>query len=272
VKEEEYLNLARQSQFNCVGQVFKGDKAVGSCVLIGDKFVLSAAHVFIEHDFRLDTLKMNGQTVIINRPYNARPGVISNYSFSFNGKLFQGVALNIYPVYLDSAMNKCDIAVIELKEIVNDIVPASINNSFNELHSNVTGVGFGESGIASQPETVTAQNKKIAGENVIDTLTGYSLNGKLTVLTSDFDSPANKDCNKMGSATPRPLEYMPSGGDSGGGLFRKSGKAWELIGICSETRFDLEQFKKTGYYGQTMGWTRVSVFADWINKIVTQKY
>lgn len=268
VKEEEYLSLAKQPQFDCVGQVFKGAVAKASCVLIANKYVLSAAHVFIASDHRLDTLKISDQTIVVNQPINKHVDEISNYYFSFNGKKYQGSTLSIYPSYLDS-FRTCDIAVIELREIVGGIKCASLNNSFTELHSTVIGVGFGASGVANKPESVNSQSKKIAGENVIDTLTGYVLNTNSTVLTADFDSPSHKEWNKMGNSIPLPLEYMPSGGDSGGGLFReKSDSTWELIGICAETNFEIDQFKKTGYYGSTMGWTRVSVFSKWIQELL----
>ena len=63
-----------------------------------------------------------------------------------------------------------------------------------------------------------------------------------------------------------PLEYMCGGGDSGGGLFRQTQGKWELIGICSGADIDVEQLMKTGYYGQQMHWTHVSLFADWIRQ------
>ena len=163
VKEKMYLRLAKQPQFDCVGQVFRNTEPAGSCVLIGDKFVLSAGHVFIEHDFRQDTLKMQGQTIITNVPYNDRVGDISTYFFSFNGKRYQGESLKVFPAYLDSiTKGKCDIALIELKELVTNIQPASLCNSFTEFQFNVVGVGFGASGIANKPQTVKLRNKKIA--------------------------------------------------------------------------------------------------------------
>ena len=93
VKEEKYLKLAQQKQFDCVGQVFKDTVPAGSCVLVSDRFVLSAAHVFIENDFRLDTIVSNGMTMIINQPINPRTGDITTYFFSFNGKRYQGKSL-----------------------------------------------------------------------------------------------------------------------------------------------------------------------------------
>ena len=267
VKEEKYIKLAQQKQFDCVGQVFKDTVPAGSCVLIGDRFVLSAAHVFTENDFRLDTIVSNGLTMIINKPINSRTGDITTYYFSFNGKRYQGKSLKLYPSYLDSlTKGNFDIAVIELKAIVKLVPPAAVSNSFDELHSNVVGVGFGASGIATQPQTVSLLNKKIAGENVIDSLSGFLLNDKPTKLLCDFDHPMRNDCNKMGSSKPRPLEYISAGGDSGGGLFRQTKSGWELIGITSGSGINTEQLMKSGYYGQIDEWTRVSVFANWISE------
>lgn len=266
VKEEKYLKLARQKQFDCVGQVFRDTAAAGSCVLISDRFVLSAAHVFIETDYRLDTIVHNGRSIIVNKAINPRTADITTYFFSFKGKRYQGKSLKLYPISFDSiTKGNCEIAIIELKEEVKLISPAVVSHSFNELHSNVVGVGFGESGFAGQPQKVALLNKKIAGENVIDSLSGFILNGKPTKLLCDFDHPTRKDCNKMGSSEPRPLEYIVGGGDSGGGLFTLTEKGWELIGITSLSDINVEQYMKSGYYGQIAGFTRVSVFAGWIS-------
>jgi hypothetical protein len=59
---------------------------------------------------------------------------------------------------------------------------------------------------------------------------------------------------------------MSSGGDSGCGLFRRSENTWELVGICQGTQINLPKFLQSfSMYGQVMEWTRVSVFADWID-------
>ncbi|HYF03256.1 MAG TPA: trypsin-like serine protease, partial [Patescibacteria group bacterium] len=180
-------------------------------------------------------------------------------------KKYRGKSLKIFPTYGDSATaGTCDLAVVELADEVKGISPAVINTAFNELGANVVGVGFGASGIAGKPSTVKFRNKKIAGENIIDSLAGYELNGVSTLLQCDFDHPTNAECNQMGTALPRPLEYICTGGDSGGGLFRQTVNGWELVGICSGSAVNIDRLMKTGYYGQVMSWTRVSVFNDWI--------
>lgn len=265
VNEEKYIKLAQQKQFDCVGQILKDTSASGSCVLISDRFVLSAAHVFIDNDTRADTIQMNGQNIIAYTPINVRVTDISNLYVLINGQKIKAKKLTLHPNYHDSITEgSCDIALIELERPLAKILPAILNTSFDELESNVVGVGFGVSGIADMLESVNLFNKKIAGENTVDSLSGQKYLGRETLLMCDFDHPTRKDYNKMGSSIPRPLEYISSGGDSGGGLFRKKDNKWELIGICSGVNIDIQQLLKTGYYGQTMEWTRVSVFTNWI--------
>lgn len=265
VNEKEYLNLASEKQFDCIGRVYKDTSASGSCVLIGDRFVLSAAHVFIDSDSRPDTIDFNGQKAVAYVTYNHRVTDVSKLYLEFNGKKFKVKNIKLHPYYQDSlTKGSCDIALLELEKPIIDITPTKINMAFDELNSNVVGVGYGASGPANRPDLVDFYNKKIAGENVVDSIGGLELLSKSTLLFCDFDHPTRKDCNKLGSATPRPLEYICSGGDSGGGLFRKNNNTWELIGVCSGGGVDINQLMKSGYYGQTMEWTRVSVFANWI--------
>jgi secreted trypsin-like serine protease len=227
---------------------------------------LSAAHVFIDSDTRPDTMEFNGQTAIAYVSYNHRVTDVTKLYLMFNGQKFKVKNLFLHPNYLDNlTKGSCDIALLELEQPLNNITPAKINKSFDELNSNVVGVGFGASGPANRPDFVSLQNKKIAGENVIDSVGGQKYLGFETLLICDFDHPTRKDCNKLGSPTPRPLEYICSGGDSGGGLFRQKNNTWELIGICSGSGVDINQLMKTGYYGQTMEWTRVSLFTNWLS-------
>ncbi len=266
VNEKNYLSLATEKQFECVGRVYKDTNTSGSCVLVSDRYVLSAAHVFIDSDTRPDTMEFNGQTAIAYVSYNHRVTDVTKLYLMFNGQKFKVKNLFLHPNYLDNlTKGSCDIALLELEQPLNNITPAKINKSFDELNSNVVGVGFGASGPANRPDFVSLQNKKIAGENVIDSVGGQKYLGFETLLICDFDHPTRKDCNKLGSPTPRPLEYICSGGDSGGGLFRQKNNTWELIGICSGSGVDINQLMKTGYYGQTMEWTRVSLFTNWLS-------
>ena len=266
VPEERYKTLATKPQFDCVGKLYWKETRHGSCVFIGGKYVLCAAHCFMESLTRPDTLHQGKALIVVNKPYAEYVRDITRYFVYFNGKKYQSKTVHIYPGYLDHDMkHRDDIALIELSEPVTGITPAAICGTFDELHSDVVGVGYGVHGKANKPENIDTSCEKLAGENVIDSIGGYRLNNHPTVMFCDFDN-GSKECNKMGSAIPRPLEYICGGGDSGGGLFRKTKTGWELIGICHGAGIDVGQMMKTGYYGQVMGWIRVSVFRNWIEE------
>jgi hypothetical protein len=270
VEEKKYLELGRQKQFDCVGQVFLDSSFTGydgSCVLISDRFALSAAHVFMISDKRQDTVNYYGKIMVINSNTNPRVKDIAKILIRINGKMVKVKKITIHPNYLDSSTKgSCDLALIQLEQPQTAITPAKLNTNFDELNSNVVGVGYGASGPADQPDVVKVNNKKIAGENVIDSLTGSTYSGYKTVMMCDFDHPTIRDCNKMGSPKPRPLEYISTGGDSGCGLFRQVGEEWKLVGILHGGGVNIDQLMKTGYYGQVMEWTRVSVFANWLSE------
>ena len=266
IPENKYLRLAKQKQFDCVGQIFTGTSG-GSCILITDKFVLSAAHIFLDSDTKTDTLKMDGKSMITFSPLNIRVTDVSKIYILIKGQKVKAKKLTLHPAYLDSlTKGSCDIALIELEQPLKNILPAKLNTAFDELNSNVVGVGYGVSGPADRPDLVAPHNKKIAGENVVDSLSGAKYSGYETLMLCDLDHPSKQECNKMGSSQPKPLEYVCSGGDSGGGLFRQKNNTWELIGVCSGSNVDITILMKTGYYGQTMRWTRVSLFTEWINQ------
>lgn len=275
VKKEEYLKLANKKQFDCVGQIFQvSDSAPrGSCVLIGNKYVLTAAHVLEDYDTRTDSMiNSDGQKVLFNTTFNEHITEASRLFVNFKGEKVRVTRIIIPMEYTDSlTKGSCDIALLEIEKPIPKFRPAKLNSCFDELNSKVIGVGYGASGPADRPDLVDSKNEKIAGENVIDQINGYKYHGRETLLECDFDSPTHSDCNKMGDSIPMLLEYICSGGDSGGALFRSSKRGWELVGICSGGGIEIEQFYKSFYYGQTMGWTRVSAFSEWINKEINSK-
>ncbi|MBL7933006.1 MAG: trypsin-like serine protease [Bacteroidia bacterium] len=268
VDEMQYTMLASEKQFNGVGEVLCNNQFNGSCVWIRDRYVLSAAHVFLEYDYKKDTIKMNGRKAVINKPVNRRLISPTKVELVIKGKKHRVRKITMHPTYLDTtSKGACDIAIIELEEPIKDMQAIPVNEKMNELGSSVVGVGYGVFGIADKPNDMGPEksvSKRIAGQNMIDSIGGDNYQSKPTILFADFDHPTRKDCNKMGSATPLPLEYICSGGDSGGALFRQVNGTWEVIAICSGTPVNVEQLLSTGYYGQIMEWTRLSVFSDWI--------
>jgi secreted trypsin-like serine protease len=265
VPEKKYLELGRQKQFACVGQISGGSG--GSCVLVSERYVLSAAHCFIDTDKRADTLDtvIDGKKaqMVLYVPGNPRVTDFSKVYATFNGRRSRAKRGTIHPAYLDSlTKGSCDIALLELEQPVTSIGPAKMSSTFDELHSDVTGVGYGASGRADKPESVKLEHKKIAGQSVVDSLGGPEFGNHATLLFCRFVSPDNK----TGPHVSRPLEYICGGGDSGGGLFRQVGDDWELIGICGGGGggIDLQVLMTTGYYGQKMSWTRLAPLMGWI--------
>jgi hypothetical protein len=266
VPVQEYLKLGKQKQFDCVGEA-----GYGSCVLISEKYVLSAAHCFVDFDTKPDTVDtlLDGKKMrfVEYIPYNNRATDFSKVYATFNGRKFKVKRGIIYPGYLDSlarGTDCCDLALLELKQAVTFIKPARIGCTFDELHSDVTGVGYGASCRADQPESLKLEYNghrlKIAGESVVDSVGGPEFENHESLLFCWFVAPNDK----TGRHVARPLEYTCSGGDSGGGLFRQEGNGWELIGICAGGGASLQQLLKTGYYGSRMRWTRLSPFISWI--------
>jgi secreted trypsin-like serine protease len=273
VPEKKYLQLGKQQQFDCVGQLAgvdtTGHVVLGaSCVLVGQRYVLSAAHCFIDVDMKPDTFDtvLNGQIAhcVLYVQSNRRVKDFTKQYATFHGRKFKVKRGIVHPSYLDSLTKcPCDIALLELEQPVTSIEPARMNRSSDELHSDVTGVGYGESGRADKPESVKKENKKIAGESVVDSVGGPEFQGHTTLLFSQFVSTNDT----TGKHVARPLEYTPGAGDSGGGLFRQGGNGWELVGICSgegTVGVDLERLVTTGYYGKMISWTRLSAFTGWI--------
>lgn len=70
----------------------------------------------------------------------------------------------------------------------------------------------------------------------------------------------------MGSPLPRPLEFITSGGDSGGGLFMTDSTGeLQLLGITKGGGINPNLLVESwSYYGQVGTYTRVSPFISWI--------
>jgi hypothetical protein len=269
INKEEQILLAKQQQFNCVGEVINTlkQKKAGSCVFIGNRYVLTAAHVLIETEFRADTMTISGKQIISRTETNRRIADITNYSFRFEQSTYKGKKVMVFPAYLDSATRgQYDIALIELDQPVENLIPATLCKAFDELGSQITIVGFGASGNAARPADVGLYDIKYGGENIIDSLCGYKYNDTHALLSFDFDYPGTQKYNRMGSADALPLESICGGGDSGGGMFRQTKAGWQLVGICAGAQVDVKLLTEIGYYGNTGNYTRVSIFNDWIKE------
>lgn len=250
ISQKDYDDLAQNASFDCVGELLLNDTTlIGSCVLIAQNKLTTAAHCLeLAEEMSKNTGAQTPQLSIL-----------------INGQYYKIKKYNIHPNYSQSKGKYADIGIVWLMDSVTKVNPAIINRSFDELNAVVVGVGYGATGLANTPENVGfIKHKKTAGQNVIDKIHGKKYQRKPSILSCDFDHATDISCNKMGSAIPQPLEYISAGGDSGGGLFRFKNGEWQLIGICSGGGVNIKTLLKTGYYGQTMDWTRVATFAHWL--------
>jgi len=263
------MRLAFQPQFDCVGVLNVIDNGnitnIGSCVLVETKYVISAAHCFFSNEYRDSSINLNG--INIKMAIVTKTSLIEakNLRVQFCGQDYKVDSIFLNPsYYIDQT---CDIAVIRLTEEVKLIHPAILSRNSVATGTEVTGVGFGTSGPANRPDLVDNYHVKIAGQNCIDSVGGKAIKGHPTTLIADFDPPdSSLNIRNLGSKKPLPLEYIPSGGDSGGGLFIHLNERWELVGICTGAGTNLEILMKTGYYCQLAEWTSVFNFQDWIKK------
>ena len=300
VPPDKYKKLAQEKQFDCVGialtdcgEHYHGACTyLGSCVLIGKKYVLSAAHLFTRKDIRLDTLYFDknhkrtgkftgydkgGSMFIVNQPVAEwQDTATGNFAFRFKDRLYYPKRWQVYPSYLDSInavprVDFCgDLILIELEDTVAGVQPAIVNEAFDEQGVIITGVGYGCSGPADRPDDVGLFFEKIAGHNVVDTIEGYEVNGKHGLLSCDFDNP-NGNGNRMGSAKPLPLEWSPGGGDCGGGWFRTVDGCWQLVGITTggpQSGYDPARPPEGNIYGGIFSGVRTSVFGAWIRETI----
>ncbi|TAL69750.1 MAG: trypsin-like serine protease [Bacteroidetes bacterium] len=285
----DYLKLAQEEQFNCVGRMFKiinesdttdkwesrhakGDtlKPWCSCELISEQYVLSAAHCFTNLIKKDTTYIMDDGTKIdsyIVLGENQLPS--SKFRFDLDGRLLEADTIILHSKYFSldvkGQWNNYDVAIIKLKEPVTKIKIPKLNKNANEVGRKAVGVGWGYYGGAYDKEL--NYGKKLAGENMIDTIWNFR-DGLPGTLVYDFDSPTDSNCNKTGDSKPLNLEFSTIAGDSGGGLFIEKKGQWLLAGVSPSAGINIEQFRKTGYYCHSSYWVRISTILDWINQSI----
>lgn len=241
-----------------------------------NNYVLSSAHGFFKESKEsvIDTITVLNKRYPIKR---AKYSILENKSqfiFKFKDKSFFAKRIIIHPEYNDDFHSDGynDIAIIELTESIDFIKPAVLYTDTNELNSKGIICGFGVNSNAIGKRKFLIR-KKMAGENIIDSIGGNKINGTHGVLYADMDNPKSIVCNRMGSPTPLELEWHGGAGDCGGGLFILQNHKWQLAGISFAPSY-FEDWKvygeKYGYYGFIDGWTRISPLNDWIKSLIDQ--
>jgi hypothetical protein len=206
-----------------------------SGVLIAPEWVLTAAHVCDVAEDKPTTVTFDGTAYTVD-------GIYRYADFDYN----------------PWAGN--DIGLFHLESTVEGIRPATRYRGYRELGQTAVISGYGLSGTGLQPNTITDFRQR-AGTNRVDLLLEgeTELSGLLMV---DFDKPRDRTESLWDPAVPSLMEFLPSRGDSGGGLF-----LWgQLAGIISFGH--VEDGTADCDYGDAVGLTRVSPFNGWIDEII----
>ncbi|MGD2108134.1 MAG: trypsin-like serine protease [Phycisphaerae bacterium] len=138
-----------------------------------------------------------------------------------------------------------DLALLKLTEPAERIEPAAIYREKDELGKTVVLVGYGDVGDGKQRPR-RSDGKRRAATNVIDDA------GPLRIMMKFDGPPGGTD-----------LEGVSGPGDSGGPALIEKGNRLYLVGVSSAAMNG-----RPGRYGVIEVYTRVSSFADWIDRTI----
>jgi hypothetical protein len=152
-----------------------------------------------------------------------------------------------------------DLALISLKEPLQNITPLSLNLTLPALNSEVFISGFGLHGTGSFPDQEFDSKKRwgtnklsiISKESSIVGPSTLSNTPDKTILSISFDENISS------------LESLVSLGDSGGPLLLKENGSFTIIGITSWVSQSLDSLNRG--YGASAGFSSIEQNAEWIS-------
>ena len=139
-----------------------------------------------------------------------------------------------------------DIALLLLGQEVKGVTPMALYRDKDEVDQKVAIVGFGEVGDGKSKSRRPADSKRRAVTNVVAEA------NPLRIVCS-FDQPPEGT----------ELEGVSAPGDGGAPALIRKDDAWLVAGLSSP-----HQEGSPGQYGVMNGFTRVSTFTGWIEKII----
>lgn len=267
VNPKKYKNLAREKKFQMVGRVVTNNLfTIGTCVLINKKFVITSATSLLGYDYVRDSIYEFGIKKIVYKGINPRIIGRDSIKILMTEVVYKIKNIVVHQNFLnEKTFGCCDIAIIELDDSITDIKPIPINKEYNELNSNIVGVGYGNCYKPKKLDEVINRNIKIAGQNSIDSIGGFKYLEHSTILYGDFDCDKRSNYNSLGSSKPLPLEFYFDYNVRGAGIFRSQNDRLELIGIST---YGNNNPSNTSFCGQEFVCTRISPFVSWIDSLI----
>lgn len=267
---ERYHAYAKDSSFDCVGELYVKGKFITGCVLVSERYVLTTAHGLYRDSKALvqDSIQTPEGMKPFQRPAYTYPVTTGDVQVRLKGQQLRCRRFIIHPLYADSfrGAGDYDLALLELEKPVTGIAIVPVYTGDHELGTRGVHAGYGEVSIADE-FTVERKHKrrKMAGENMIDSVDAL-------YLWADMDHPRLAGFNRMGDDKPLPLEWMGTGGDCGCPLFIEEGGKRYIAGISFAPAYysDMYHYGKTCgcYYGFITGWTRLSAVQAWIKQVI----
>lgn len=173
----------------------------------------------------------------------------------------------LYPKWHQDADMPLDIALVQLRDPVTDVVPARIYTGSDEAGMVVTFVGRGATGNGLTGQQIEDKRLRAATNRVESTLDVFpmtSARGQYPAegfqLRFRFDAPADP--------TVTDLEGISGEGDSGGPAYITRDGVLYVVGVSSG-QDSRPTDHKLGRYGVFEFYVRVSHFAEWIRSTIS---